>query len=55
MASSRSMKQQRIGAKISVLEHEHIPHKQAIAMAINMEREHRLGPNGQYIRKGNKA
>ena len=40
----------RVGTKISVLEHEGKPHKQAIAMAINMEKEHRLTNSGGYRR-----
>jgi len=40
----------RVSEKISVLRHEGVPEKQAVAMAINMGREHRLGPHGTYKR-----
>ena len=39
-----------IGKKIGILEHEGTPPKQAIAMAINMDKEHRLTPEGGYKR-----
>jgi len=42
--------QARVSAKISHLHKAEpaMPHKQHVAMAINMEREHRLGPSGAY-------
>ncbi len=40
-----------IGNKIRVLRHENVPEKQAVAMALNMKREGRLGPHGEYRRK----
>ena len=40
----------RIGKKISILMHEGKPQKQAEAMAINMDKEHRLTESGGYIR-----
>jgi hypothetical protein len=40
----------RIGKKISILMHEGTPQKQAEAMALSMEREHRLTDSGGYIR-----
>ena len=40
----------RVGTKIGILEGEGTPHKQAIAMAINMEKEHRLTNSGGYKR-----
>lgn len=40
----------RIGKKISVLMHEGEPQKKAVAMAMNMEREHRLTESGGYKR-----
>jgi hypothetical protein len=42
----------RVGEKISVLRHESVPQKQAVAMALNMNREGRLGRHGAYHRKG---
>jgi hypothetical protein len=50
----RSAKNARVSKKISHLEHEGTPHKQAIAMAINMEKKHRITPSGGYrhVRKG---
>lgn len=39
-----------VSEKISVLRHEGTPEKQAVAMAINMKREGRLGPHGEYRR-----
>lgn len=42
--------QARVSAKISHLHKTEpgMPHKQHIAMAMEMEREHRLGPKGAY-------
>ena len=40
----------RVGKKISMLEHEGEPHKKAIAMALEMERHHRLTQSGGYKR-----
>jgi hypothetical protein len=37
-----------VGKKISKLVHEGKPQKQAVATALNMEREHRLTPSGGY-------
>lgn len=51
---SRSTKNARVGEKIEYLIHEGKPKKQAIAMAINMEKHHRLGMHGEYKRKGKK-
>lgn len=48
--SAKQASQQRISRKIEVLRHEDIPERQSIAMAISMERRHRLGPNGEYYR-----
>ena len=46
----------RVGAKIAhMMETEHVPQKQAVAMALQMEREHRLGPGGAYKRVKPKA
>ena len=46
----------RVGKKISMLEHEGKPPKQAIAMAMEMERHHRLTQSGRYkrVKKGEK-
>lgn len=44
----------RVSEKISVLMHEGTPQKQAVAMGLEMERAHRLGPGGVYKRKGSK-
>ena len=41
---------QRVSKKIEVLMHENVPQKQAVAMAINMEKHHRLTNYGGYIR-----
>lgn len=41
----------RVGKKISKLRHEGKPEKQAVAMALNMEREGRLTESGGYKRK----
>lgn len=40
----------RVSAKVSHLVEEGHPQKQAVAMAMSMEREHRLGPGGGYKR-----
>ena len=42
--------QKRVSAKISHLHkaEPEMPHKQMVAVAVNMEREHRLGPKGAY-------
>lgn len=48
--SKPTMGSARVGKKIGVLENEGTPHKQAIAMAINMEKEHRLTNAGGYKR-----
>lgn len=42
--------QKRVSAKISHLHKAEpsMPHEQKIAMALSMERAHRLGPQGQY-------
>ena len=42
--------QKRVSAKISHLHktEPEMPHDKMVAMALNMEREHRLGPKGQY-------
>jgi hypothetical protein len=47
-------KRNRVSKKISILRHEDVPQKQAVAMALNMQREGRLGPEGQYKRVGRK-
>jgi hypothetical protein len=47
-------KRDRVSKKISILRHEDVPQKQAVAMALNMQREGRLGPEGQYKRVGRK-
>jgi len=47
----RSLKNERVSKKISHLVHEGMPHKQAIATALNMEREHRITKSGGYKRK----
>ena len=51
--SKPTMGKERVGTKIGILEHEGTPHKQAIAMAINMEKEHRLTNSGGYRRVKN--
>jgi len=43
-----------VSQKISVLRHEGKPEKQAVAMAINMGKAHRLRSGGRYIRKGSR-
>lgn len=45
--------QKRVSAKISHLHKTEpgMPHKKMVAMALNMEREGRLGPKGGYKRK----
>ena len=42
--------QKRVSAKISKLHHTEpqMPHKKMVAMALSMEREHRLGAKGGY-------
>ena len=40
----------RVGKKIAILEHEGKPPAQAIAMALSMERAHRLTNEGGYKR-----
>ena len=51
--------QKRVSAKISHLHKTEpgMPHKRHIAMALNMERAHRLGPKGAYkpVRKAAKG
>lgn len=42
--------QNRVGKKIGILEEEGAPPKQAIAMALSMERERRLTKEGGYKR-----
>lgn len=48
--------QKRVSAKISKLHKAEpkMPHKQHVAMALAMERAHRLGPKGAYkpVKKG---
>jgi len=46
----RSAKNARVSKKISILEHEGVPHKKAIATALNMERKHRITESGGYRR-----
>lgn len=46
--------QSRVSDKISVLRHENVPEKQAVAMSLNMEREGRLRSGGRYVRKHSK-
>lgn len=41
----------RVGAKIRKLREEGYPHKQAVAIALSMERQGRIGPRGGYVRK----
>ena len=50
MAKPKSL----VSQKISVLRHEGTPQKQAVAMAINMGKAHRLKPGGRYVRKGSR-
>lgn len=50
MAAKRGL----VSQKISVLRHEGIPQKQSVAMAINMNKAHRLREGGKYIRKGSR-
>lgn len=40
----------RVSEKIEKLRHEDVPQKQAVAMAMNMEREGHLGRHGAYHR-----
>jgi len=51
-STAKRAKNRRVSRKISVLRHESpkVPQRQAVAMALNMERRHRLGPNGEYYR-----
>lgn len=44
----------RVSKKISMLMHEGKDEKQAVAMAMNMDRAHRLTKEGGYIRKKKK-
>ena len=48
--------QKRVSAKIEHMAkaHPEMPPKQRVAVAINMERQHRLGPKGGYkpVKKG---
>ena len=46
--------QARVSAKISHLHkaEPEMPHKQMVKMALEMEREHRLGAKGAYKKKG---
>jgi hypothetical protein len=41
----------RVSEKISVLRHESVPEKQAVAEALSMERAGRLRRGGKYIHK----
>ena len=43
-------KKSRVGYKISKLVKEGKPHNQAVAIALNMEKNGRLGPRGGYIK-----
>lgn len=43
-----------VSQKISVLRHEDVPQKQAVAMAINMGKAGRLRAGGKYVRKGSR-
>ena len=52
MADDKGLSGLRVGKKISKLRHEGKPEDQAVAMALNMEREHRLTEGGGYKRKG---
>lgn len=46
----------RVGKKIShLMKKEGMPQKQAVAAALNMEREGRIGPRGGYRRKAKKG
>ncbi|MDD5541906.1 MAG: hypothetical protein PHX83_01905 [Acidobacteriia bacterium] len=45
------MANDRVSKKIKKLRHEGVPEKQAVAEAMNMGREGRLGPRGGYHRK----
>lgn len=60
VSSKKRASNNRVSKKISVLEREEkVPHQQAIAMAINMDKRHRLDSNGGYKRvarnKGKRA
>lgn len=45
-----SERNKRISEKLSLLRREGEPQKKAVAMAINMEKSHRLGRHGAYRR-----
>jgi hypothetical protein len=47
-------KRDRVSKKISILRHEDVPQKQAVAMALSMNRAGRLTPEGGYKRVGRK-
>jgi len=49
--SKRKKKRGLVSQKISVLRHEDVPEKQAVAMAMNMGREGRLREGGKYVHK----
>jgi hypothetical protein len=45
----------RVSEKISVLRHEGVPEKQAVAESLSMERSHRLGRHGKYRHVGRRG
>jgi hypothetical protein len=47
-------KRSRVSKKISVLRHEGVPEKQAVATAINMGKKHRITASGGYRRVSKK-
>ena len=46
------MADDRVSKKIRILRGENVPERQAVAMALSMNRAHRLTPSGDYIRAG---
>lgn len=54
MPPRKSKRQSRVSKKIRILRKENVPQRQAVATALNMERRHRIGPNGEYRRVGRK-
>jgi len=49
--ASGSKRSSRMSSKVSKLVREGYPRKQAVAIALQMERSGRLGPHGGYKRK----
>jgi len=55
MTRNKKHSNRKVSEKIRVLRHENVPEKQAVAMALNMNREGRLGEHGEYHRVGKRG